>query len=114
MSQTYIFHREGSFYPIELKDDADARKNAEDNRGTLKVTDAQGSRIVWEVPDKLTYLTLKKVEPDELVEGEWCLLLIENGSWEFCRWSEGERFLTVGAYRNYRPSEVTAIYELPK
>ena len=43
----YIFFRpEGFFYPITLRDDADARANAECNPGTVKVEDMKG-RVVW-------------------------------------------------------------------
>ncbi len=45
--KVYIFYREEYFYPVELKDDADARANAEANPGTLKVLDHCG-RQVWE------------------------------------------------------------------
>jgi hypothetical protein len=49
--RTYIFFRRDPnrgflFYPIELKDDAEAVRNAECNPGTVKVEDIQG-RIVW-------------------------------------------------------------------
>lgn len=45
--KTYIFHRGDMWYPIELKDDADAIRNAKHNEGTTKVTDKNG-RIVWQ------------------------------------------------------------------
>lgn len=45
-SNIYIFFRADGFYPIELRDDEDARKNAEWNSGTLRVEDAKG-RVVW-------------------------------------------------------------------
>lgn len=35
------------FYPIELKDDADARANAECNPGTTRVETPDG-KIIWE------------------------------------------------------------------
>jgi len=44
--EIYVFHRAEGFYPIELKNDAEARKNAECNPGTLKVTTKSG-RPVW-------------------------------------------------------------------
>jgi len=44
--QTYIFFREGMFYPVELRDDADAKVNAELNPGTIRVEDIEG-RVVW-------------------------------------------------------------------
>lgn len=44
---TYVFFREGGFfYPIYMKDDDDARRNAECNPGTIRVEDISG-RIVW-------------------------------------------------------------------
>lgn len=48
MSKLYIFFRKGTFYPIELRDDEDARCNAECNPGTLRVEAANG-RVVWPV-----------------------------------------------------------------
>ncbi len=44
--QTYLFFRENHFYPVELRDDDDAKKNAEINPGTIKVEDVAG-RVVW-------------------------------------------------------------------
>jgi hypothetical protein len=44
--EIYVFERAEGWYPLELKDDADARKNAELNPGTLKVTTRSG-RPVW-------------------------------------------------------------------
>lgn len=38
--EVYIFFRDIGFYPIELRDDDDARANAECNPGTLRVEDA--------------------------------------------------------------------------
>ena len=46
--QPYLFFRDGCFYIVELIDDADARKNAEINLGTLRVESADG-RIVWSI-----------------------------------------------------------------
>ena len=47
----YIFHRSGNdgafFYPVDLKDDADALENVKCNPGTTKVTTPEG-RTVWE------------------------------------------------------------------
>lgn len=43
---TYIFFREGMFYPIDLKDDEDARQNARVNPGTLRV-ETLGGTVVW-------------------------------------------------------------------
>lgn len=43
----YIFHRADGFYPLKLKDDADAKANAESNPGTLKVENAATGEVVW-------------------------------------------------------------------
>lgn len=46
----YIFFRREGWYPIELRDDEEARRNAEHNPGTLKVErmDRRGkSVVVW-------------------------------------------------------------------
>jgi hypothetical protein len=43
----YAFHRQGMFYPIQLKDDLDACRNAECNPGTIKVTEEPSGRVVW-------------------------------------------------------------------
>lgn len=48
--KTYIFFRDGTFYPVELSSDEQARKNAECNPGTLKVENALTREIVWEKP----------------------------------------------------------------
>lgn len=48
-TETYIFHREGMWYPVELYDDKDAVANALHNKGTLKVTNLIG-RTIWEAP----------------------------------------------------------------
>ena len=42
----YIFYREDMFYPLNLKDDADAIANAECNEGTTKVEDIHGN-VIW-------------------------------------------------------------------
>ncbi len=39
----YLFHRKDMFYPLELKDDADAVANAKCNPGTTKV-----ERVVYD------------------------------------------------------------------
>lgn len=44
---TYIFHRDSGFYPIELRDDDDAREHAKLNPGTLKVENAATGEIIW-------------------------------------------------------------------
>lgn len=44
--ETYAFQRAEGWYLLELKDDNDARRNAEINPGTLKVTTKIG-RQVW-------------------------------------------------------------------
>lgn len=45
--KTYSFHRSDGFYPLELKDDADAKANAECNVGTLKVENVVTREVVW-------------------------------------------------------------------
>jgi len=54
MMKTYLFHRtrQGKpfFYPVELKDDADAVANAHHNPGTEKVTRPDGE-LVWPKPE---------------------------------------------------------------
>jgi hypothetical protein len=50
----YTFHRDKMFYPLELRDDNDARKNAELNPGTLKVVRWPEERIVWRCAGKGT------------------------------------------------------------
>ena len=45
--QIYLFHREDMFYPIELRDDEDAKRNAECNPGTTKVENAITGEVVW-------------------------------------------------------------------
>lgn len=44
--EVYIFIRKEGFYPVELRDDDDAKRNAEINPGTLRVEDLNG-RVVW-------------------------------------------------------------------
>lgn len=44
--RTYIFFRKEGWYPVRLKDDADALANAKLNPGTLKVETVKG-RVVW-------------------------------------------------------------------
>lgn len=44
----YAFIRADGFYPIDLRDDEDARKNAECNPGTLQVVNAITGKIVWQ------------------------------------------------------------------
>lgn len=45
--ELYIFHRGDMFYPIELRNDADARRNAVNNKGTTKVINAITKEVVW-------------------------------------------------------------------
>ena len=47
----YIFQREEGWYPVELADDDEARRNAEHNPGTLRVENLDGSRVIWTAPD---------------------------------------------------------------
>jgi hypothetical protein len=42
----YLFFRKDMFYSLEMKNDDDARVNAECNPGTLRVEDISG-RVVW-------------------------------------------------------------------
>jgi len=42
----YVFFRGDMFYPLELRDDADAVANAEYNPGTTRVEHVSG-RLVW-------------------------------------------------------------------
>lgn len=44
--QVYIFFREEGWYPVELRDDDDARRNAEHNLGTLRVENVAGD-VIW-------------------------------------------------------------------
>lgn len=44
--EIYVFECSDGWYPLELKDDADAIANAKCNPGTLKVTTMSG-RPVW-------------------------------------------------------------------
>lgn len=50
----YIFHRDEMFYPLELKDDANAIANAKCNPGTIKVTNVETGEIV-RPNEKLTH-----------------------------------------------------------
>lgn len=47
---TYIFYRENMFYMVELKDDKDAKANAECNPGTRRVEDMRGNQVWPEAP----------------------------------------------------------------
>ena len=44
----YAFFREGMFYPIGLRDDADAVENALCNPGTIRVENMITGEVVWE------------------------------------------------------------------
>lgn len=44
----YIFFRETGWYPLELKNDKDARENAECNPGTLRVETIEGKQV-WPI-----------------------------------------------------------------
>lgn len=43
----YTFHRDGGFYPLELKDDAQAVENAKRNPGTVRVLNALTGEQVY-------------------------------------------------------------------
>lgn len=47
-STPYVFFREGMFYPIGLRDDADAVQNALWNPGTIRVENMITGEVVWE------------------------------------------------------------------
>jgi hypothetical protein len=49
--QVYVFFRSEGWYPIECKDDEDAKNQAETNPGTVKVEDVAG-RDVWKASTK--------------------------------------------------------------
>ena len=44
----YVFFREGTFYPIGLRNDADAIENALWNPGTIRVENMITGEVVWE------------------------------------------------------------------
>ena len=46
-ASVYLFHRADGFYPLELRNDDEARANAECNPGTLKVENAITGAVVW-------------------------------------------------------------------
>jgi len=46
--QIYTFHRKDGFYPLVLKDDADALANAKCNPGTLKVVNEITHVVVFD------------------------------------------------------------------
>src|SRR4051812_27432049 len=72
---TYIFHREDMFYPLELEDDARARANALCNPGTTKVENARTREIVWP-PAKV--LTAKNAESTEIFNHEETQMNTDN------------------------------------
>lgn len=43
---TYLFFRKDGFYPLEMRDDQDAKHNAEINPSTCRVETLDG-RVVW-------------------------------------------------------------------
>ena len=45
----YLFFRADGWYPLNLADDKDARRNAECNTGTVKVENINGD-IIWQAP----------------------------------------------------------------
>jgi hypothetical protein len=52
MKKLYLFFRAEGFYPLELKDDEDARVNARLNPGTIRVENIKGDTI-WKMPEQL-------------------------------------------------------------
>lgn len=46
--RTFIFHREGMWYPLELPENDDLAAHAECNPGTLKITDAVTGKVLWQ------------------------------------------------------------------
>lgn len=46
---TYLFRRAEGFYDLRLKDDDDARRNAETNPGTVTVLRMPSYRVVWPI-----------------------------------------------------------------
>jgi hypothetical protein len=51
----YTFHRGDMWYPLDLKDGADAIANAECNPGTLRVERQPSRRVVWSVVKAATH-----------------------------------------------------------
>jgi hypothetical protein len=47
--KTYIFVRKEGFYPIKLKDDEEAKMNAEINEGTIQVIDPLTEDVIWDI-----------------------------------------------------------------
>ena len=47
----YIFFRKEGWYPLVLRDDEDARTNAETNPGTVRVENIDG-RVIWQPTEK--------------------------------------------------------------
>lgn len=50
----YLFFRDEGFYPLELKDDSDAKRNAECNPGTIRVENAITEAVIWVAPTTKT------------------------------------------------------------
>lgn len=42
-----IFHREGTFYPLELPENDDLSAHAEMNPGTTMISDARTGEVLW-------------------------------------------------------------------
>lgn len=55
MKTIYTFHRDKTFYPIELINDEDACANAEMNPGTVKVVNELNGKCVWFSPHLLIW-----------------------------------------------------------
>jgi len=52
-TQVYVFFRSEGFYPLELRDDDEAIKNAVHNSGTLQVIRAMDEVVIWKQPEAL-------------------------------------------------------------
>lgn len=111
MSQTYIFHGKRYKYPIELADDAEAIEDANQSPKIIKVASDNG-RVVWERHSQQIYLSLRKVEEKELIQGN--KYLIEwGGAYHSGVWGENGRSFDFN-YHAWSIDSITAIYELPK
>jgi hypothetical protein len=46
LDNVYLFFRDGHFYPVNCRNDDDARNQAELNPGTIKVENVDG-KVIW-------------------------------------------------------------------